>query len=149
MACSLDGQVAYVEIDQSELGTCISQEKKQKLLLEAYGDLSTKAMVSNIVESPAQLRLEMQQQTGDASNGDMEEEELQSDSDSDNSLEDFTQSPSKYGGATPLQAAAAAPVFTAPSTAAPAASTPVQQVVHTLPDGRRRIVPQLIGYAMR
>lgn len=66
MCCSIDGSVAYMGFDESEIGTPMSKQAQQALLEKTYGKSVLAAKTPNsqcqIVESAAILNLQQQQE---------------------------------------------------------------------------------------
>ncbi|EEC85083.1 hypothetical protein OsI_32441 [Oryza sativa Indica Group] len=145
-ACSLDGSVATFHFEAKELGYRLSDAELDELKKNRYGDV--RGRQSNIAESPAQLLLE-------------EASAKQSASKKVSSVQQF-QSPPKVSTDAPnpstsvpnQKAPEALPEDekkTAGSTAddinkAPRLSSPVKQREYRRPDGRKRIIPEAVGF---
>ncbi|KAG8057789.1 hypothetical protein GUJ93_ZPchr0002g26157 [Zizania palustris] len=141
-ACSLDGSVATFHFEAKELGYRLSDAELDELKRSRYGDV--RGRQSNLAESPAQLLLE-------------EASVKQSASKKASSVQQF-QSPPKVSADVPnvpnQKASEALPEDdkrTAGSTAddiskAPRLSSPVKQREYRRPDGRKRIIPEAVGF---
>jgi protein HIRA/HIR1 len=145
-ACSLDGSVATFHFEAKELGYRLRDAELDELKKNRYGDV--RGRQSNIAESPAQLLLE-------------EASAKQSASKKVSSVQQF-QSPPKVSTDAPnpstsvpnQKAPEALPEDekkTAGSTAddinkAPRLSSPVKQREYRRPDGRKRIIPEAVGF---
>uniref|UniRef100_A0A0D9XGY2 Protein HIRA n=1 Tax=Leersia perrieri TaxID=77586 RepID=A0A0D9XGY2_9ORYZ len=145
-ACSLDGSVATFHFEAKELGYRLSDVELDELKKNRYGDV--RGRQSNLAETPAQLLLE-------------EASAKQSASKKVPSVQQF-QSPPKVSIDTPnpsasvpnQKASEALPEDekkTAGSTAddinkAPRLSSPVKQREYRRPDGRKRIIPEAVGF---
>ncbi|XP_006660993.2 protein HIRA [Oryza brachyantha] len=145
-ACSLDGSVATFHFETKELGYRLSDAELDELKKNRYGDV--RGRQSNLAESPAQLLLE-------------EASAKQSASKKVSSVQQF-QSPPKISADVPnpsasvpnQKASEALPEEekkTAGSTAddinkAPRLSSPVKQREYRRPDGRKRIIPEAVGF---
>ncbi|KAL5200796.1 hypothetical protein ABZP36_035150 [Zizania latifolia] len=141
-ACSLDGSVATFHFEAKELGYRVSDAELDELKRSRYGDV--RGRQSNLAESPAQLLLE-------------EASAKQSTSKKVSSAQQF-QSPPKVSVDAPnvpnQKTSEALPEDekrTAGSTAddiskAPRLSSPVKQREYRRPDGRKRIIPEAVGF---
>ncbi|TVU10554.1 hypothetical protein EJB05_44095 [Eragrostis curvula] len=146
-ACSLDGSVANFHFEAKELGYRLSDSELDELKRSRYGDV--RGRQSNLVESPAQLLLE-------------EASAKQSASKKGTPIAQHFQAPPKVPADVPNPAPVAqnqkAPEALPEDekkTAAPAAddinkaarlSSPVKQREYRRPDGRKRIIPEAVGF---
>ncbi|RLM92152.1 protein HIRA isoform X1 [Panicum miliaceum] len=146
-ACSLDGSVANFHFEAKELGYRLSDSEMDELKRNRYGDV--RGHQSNLAESPAQLLLEQtsaKQSTGKKGS----------------SIVQPFQAPPKVSADVPN------PVPTVQSQKAPEASpeddkktagptsddvnkvnrlsSPVKQREYRRPDGRKRIIPEAVGF---
>ncbi|PAN10984.1 hypothetical protein PAHAL_2G131100 [Panicum hallii] len=146
-ACSLDGSVANFHFEAKELGYRLSDSELDELKRSRYGDV--RGRQSNLAESPAQLLLE-------------EASAKQSASKKGTSVVQQFQAPPKV----PVDVPNSAPVVQsqkAPEAlpedgkkiSSPAAgdtnkvtrlSSPVKQREYRRPDGRKRIIPEAVGF---
>uniref|UniRef100_K3ZQG5 Protein HIRA n=1 Tax=Setaria italica TaxID=4555 RepID=K3ZQG5_SETIT len=146
-ACSLDGSVANFHFEAKELGYRLSDSELDELKRSRYGDV--RGRQSNLAESPAQLLLE-------------EASAKQSVSKKGTSVVQQFQAPPKVSADVPNPA----PVAQSPKapealpedgkkTSGPAAgdinkvtrlSSPVKQREYRRPDGRKRIIPEAVGF---
>ncbi|KAG8050267.1 hypothetical protein GUJ93_ZPchr0009g1407 [Zizania palustris] len=145
-ACSLDGSVATFHFEAKELGYRLSDAELDELKRSRYGDV--RGRQSNLAESPAQLLLE-------------EASVKQPASKMVSSAQPF-QAPPKVSADMPnpsanvpnQKASEALPEDekrTAGSTPddinkAPRLSSPVKQREYRRPDGRKRIIPEAVGF---
>ncbi|KAL5205767.1 hypothetical protein ABZP36_033976 [Zizania latifolia] len=145
-ACSLDGSVATFHFEAKELGYRLSDAELDELKRSRYGDV--RGRQSNLAESPAQLLLE-------------EASVKQPASKMVSSAQQF-QSPPKVSADTPnpsanvpnqkaSEALSEDEKRTAGSTPddinkAPRLSSPVKQREYRRPDGRKRIIPEAVGF---
>ncbi|KAK3129409.1 hypothetical protein QOZ80_6BG0479030 [Eleusine coracana subsp. coracana] len=146
-ACSLDGSVANFHFEAKELGYRLSDSELDELKRNRYGDV--RGRQSNLVESPAQLLLE-------------EASAKQSASKKVTSSVQHFQAPPKVPADVPnptpvvqTQKAPEALPEDEKKTAAPTAddinkptrlSSPVKQREYRRPDGRKRIIPEAVGF---
>lgn len=143
----MDGSVANFHFEAKELGYRLSDSELDELKRNRYGDV--RGRQSNLVESPAQLLLE-------------EASGKQSASKKGTSTVQHFQAPPKVPAdvpnTTPVVQTQKAPVALPEDekkTAAPAAddinkatrlSSPVKQREYRRPDGRKRIIPEAVGF---
>ena len=146
-ACSLDGSVANFHFEAKELGYRLSDSELDELKRSRYGDV--RGRQSNLVESPAQLLLE-------------EASAKQSASKKGTSVVQQFQAPPKVPADVPnpapvvqSQKAPEALPEDGKKTSGPAAgdtnkvtrlSSPVKQREYRRPDGRKRIIPEAVGF---
>ena len=146
-ACSLDGSVANFHFEAKELGYRLSDSELDELKRSRYGDV--RGRQSNLVESPAQLLLE-------------EASAKQSASKKGTSVVQQFQAPQKVPADVPnpapvvqSQKAPEALPEDGKKTSGPAAgdtnkvsrlSSPVKQREYRRPDGRKRIIPEAVGF---
>ncbi|KAJ1288991.1 hypothetical protein BS78_02G131500 [Paspalum vaginatum] len=146
-ACSLDGSVANFHFEAKELGYKLSDSELDELKKSRYGDV--RGRQSNLAESPAQLLLE-------------EASAKQSSSKKGVSIVQQFQAPPKVSADVP-NPAPVVPSQKTPEplpedekkTSGPAAddvnkvtrlSSPVKQREYRRPDGRKRIIPEAVGF---
>jgi protein HIRA/HIR1 len=146
-ACSLDGSVANFHFEAKELGYKLSDSELDELKRSRYGDV--RGRQSNLAESPAQLLLE-------------EASAKQSASKKGTSIVQQFQAPPKVSAdvpnLAPVEQSQKAPE-TLPEaekkTSDPGAddmnnvtrlSSPVKQREYRRPDGRKRIIPEAVGF---
>ncbi|KAG2633591.1 hypothetical protein PVAP13_2NG243803 [Panicum virgatum] len=146
-ACSLDGSVANFHFEAKELGYRLSDSELDELKRSRYGDV--RGRQSNLVESPAQLLLE-------------EASAKQSASKKGTSVVQQFQAPPKVPADVPnpapvvqSQKAPEALPEDGKKTSGSAAgdankvsrlSSPVKQREYRRPDGRKRIIPEAVGF---
>jgi len=146
-ACSLDGSVANFHFEAKELGYKLSDSELDELKRSRYGDV--RGRQSNLAESPAQLLLE-------------EASAKQSASKKGTSIVQQFQAPPKVSADVPnpapvvqSQKAPEALPEAEKKTSGPAAddmskvtqlSSPVKQKEYRRPDGRKRIIPEAVGF---
>ncbi|KAF8663212.1 hypothetical protein HU200_055815 [Digitaria exilis] len=144
-ACSLDGSVANFHFEAKELGYRLSDSEMDELKRSRYGDV--RGRQSNLAESPAQLLLEQasaKQSTGKKGS----------------SVVQPLQAPPKVSADNPApvvqsQKATVASPEDDKKTAGPGPddvnkvnrlSSPVKQREYRRPDGRKRIIPEAVGF---
>ncbi|CAD6240195.1 unnamed protein product [Miscanthus lutarioriparius] len=147
-ACSLDGSVANFHFEAKELGYRLSDSEMDEWKRNRYGDVG--GWQSNLAESPAQLLLE-------------QASAKQSAGKKGTSIVEQAQAPPKVSADVPnpapvvqsLKVPEASPEDSK-KTAGPTAddvkkanqlSSPVKQREYRLPDGRKRIIPEAVGFA--
>jgi protein HIRA/HIR1 len=146
-ACSLDGSVANFHFEAKELGYRLSDSELDELKRNRYGDV--RGRQSNLVESPAQLLLEEASAKQLASKR------------STSSVQHFQappKVPADVSNPTPVVQIEKAPealLEDKEKSSAPAAddinkttqlSSPVKQREYRRPDGRKRIIPEAVGF---
>ena len=146
-ACSLDGSVANFHFEAKEIGYKLSDSELDELKRSRYGDV--RGRQSNLAESPAQLLLE-------------EASAKQSASKKGTSIVHQFQAPPKVSADVPNPApvvqskkAPEALPEAEKKTSGPASddmnkvtrlSSPVKQREYRRPDGRKRIIPEAVGF---
>ncbi|CAD6214841.1 unnamed protein product [Miscanthus lutarioriparius] len=146
-ACSLDGSVANFHFEAKEIGYKLSDSEVDELKRSRYGDV--RGRQSNLAESPAQLLLE-------------EASAKQSASKKETSIVHQFQAPPKVSADVPNPApvvqskkAPEALPEAEKKTSGPASddmnkvtrlSSPVKQREYRRPDGRKRIIPEAVGF---
>jgi protein HIRA/HIR1 len=171
-ACSVDGTVAFLEFDSKELGVQLTPQEFENSLKLLYGEVRMQSTSGKVVEDPLLLVLERERKRL-LSSGTMTAN-LTADDDGSPpqlitpttdgrvekvSLTSTPLAPSSASSLPLVPLATSTPQLTT-STATPQAevtetnsnsqtfNTPsgvVQQIVTTLPSGKRRITPQLVG----
>ncbi|CAO2046544.1 unnamed protein product [Urochloa humidicola] len=146
-ACSLDGSVASFHLEAKELGYRLSDSEMDELKRSRYGDV--RGRQSNLAESPAQLLLE-------------QASAMQSAGKKGSSIAQPCQAPPKVSAdvpnPTPIVQSKRVPEASPggdEKTAGPTSddvnkanrlSSPVKQREYRHPDGRKRIIPEAVGF---
>lgn len=143
-ACSLDGSVATFHFDEKELGHQLSDAELEELKRSRYGDV--RGRQANLAESPAQLLLEAaaaKQTSSKKLTTDLPQVQATSKSSVDLGSVVIVPKPKSDNGKKTEG-------VNSDSLAKPAASTrlssPVKQREYRRPDGRKRIIPESVGF---
>ena len=146
-ACSLDGSVATFHFEAKELGYRLSDSELDELKRSRYGDV--RGRQSNLAESPAQLLLEeasVKQLAGKKATPVVQQFQVPPKVSADVSKPPPTVQNQKPPETLPEEENKAAGHAADDTTKVTRLSSPVKQREYRRPDGRKRIIPEAVGF---
>ncbi|CAN4107249.1 unnamed protein product [Withania somnifera] len=144
-ACSLDGSVATFHFDGNELGHQLSDAELEELKRSRYGDV--RGRQGNLAESPAQLLLEAAAAKQISSKKpDTDLTRVQTTSKSSVDLGNVVKVPKPQSDNGKKTEGVNSDSLNKPA-ASTRLSSPVKQRIYRRPDGRKRIIPEAVGFS--